>query len=144
MKKLFFIILCECGFYGLMICGYLIWTSNFLSLKNEGASAIGPFLIMTVFWVFYIVLMIKTESKSLNLVEITSIKKSKALINFMVMIFTQLLYLILSISLSNSDNYTPFVWDQLTVTVIPISVLSLLTLSLLVNMFLWIWEIKQS
>ncbi len=61
-----------------MISGYLVWVSNFLSLNNENLSAIGPFLIITAIWLLYTILLIKTESKSLNLIKITSNKKSKA------------------------------------------------------------------
>jgi hypothetical protein len=59
-------------------------------------------------------------------------------------IIIQVLYLYTSIMMSSGDLTATFTTNTIIIKVIPITVLGILMASLLFNLFLWVWEFKQS
>lgn len=59
-------------------------------------------------------------------------------------IIIQVLYLYTSIMMNSGDPTATFTTNTIIIKVIPITVLGILMASLLFNLFLWVWELKQS
>ena len=65
-------------------------------------------------------------------------------INMSTIIIIQVLYLYTNIMMSSGDPTVTFTTNTIIIKVIPITVLGILMASLMFNLFLWVWELKQS